>query len=79
MSEAITCRSPAEIRDDELCDLHTKVVTAQNQLCGGYLLYPGRRQVLLSALRKDIEGVMLGENDLSVPSLWNRYMNAIRF
>lgn len=79
MSETIVCRSPAEIRDDELCDLHTKVAKAQVQMCGGRLLYLGRRQVLLSDLRKDIEGAILGENDLSVTHLWNRYVNAIRF
>lgn len=57
----ITCRSPQQIRDDELVAAHTSIERDLNAMSCGYCLYQGAQRTALRQLKAQIEAEMLGE------------------
>lgn len=54
-------RSPLEITEDSICDLHTEVCRDLNTMCGGRVLYYGKTRERLVALRQKLEDAILSE------------------
>lgn len=54
-------RSPLEIAEDNVCELHTEVCEDLNAMCGGQVLYCGKTRERLVALKQKLEDAILSE------------------
>ena len=71
----IVGRSPAAIRDDELCDAHSHLTSLLNEMSSGYCLYRGEQRKALVALRAQVEAEILGAG--RAPELLRFHIHAL--
>lgn len=61
MHKSILCRSPQEIRDDDLTRNYDDICSMLNAVCSGRCLYTGKRRAALGQIKAQIESEILGE------------------
>lgn len=61
----IECRSPEQIRDDLLIELHTELQRDLSLMCAGRCLYLGDARNARKALMVRIERAILGEEPMT--------------
>lgn len=64
-------RSPAQIRDDSLIDIHTSLTEELNSV---HLRYIGKRRQALKDLLAEVESIILGESTSNVAMLHRRHL-----
>lgn len=67
MSLPVVGRSPQEIDEDSVIELHTSIQRNLNQVCNGRTLYRGLQREALRTLLEEIEKHILGEEIIHPP------------
>lgn len=78
MDNAIVGRSPQDIYDDALCEMHTLLCRDLSLVCNGVFVYRGEKAKELSALRNEVERAINGEIVLDTFWTWKRIVWAVR-
>lgn len=73
MHTEIVCRSPEQIRDDELMHEHSDIERLLDAMSCGVCLYRGEQRAQLKRLKAQIEAEILGEGQAPKYLAWAVY------